>query len=228
MLLEQLSLCSPDYAHIRAILSGSYETILNTNDTMILHSNISNVYAVETLDICEPLLQKIYQLSPQLLETTNETLFQLLSCQNEILFEHKYKCIQYNFPNIATAEKDTHLELLHPSDISYVIETYGSETYIRQLFSHNRLMGYYINSVLIGYIAYHIDGSIGALYVNPDYRKKGYGTSIVKAALSVFEDSSLFSQVIEDNKASIKLHEALHADKSDIKICWLYNGEFSF
>lgn len=226
MLLDQLSLCSPDYAHINAILSGSCETVLNTKDTLILYSNISHVYAVETTNICEPLLQKLYQLSPRLLETTNEALFQLLSCQNGIPFEHKYKCLQFTFPDMA--EKDAHLELLHPSDLSYVIETYESETYIRQLFSRNRLMGYYVNSVLIGYIAHHIDGSIGALYVKPEYRHKGYASAIVKAALSVFADSPLFSQVIEDNTASIQLHDALHAAKSDIKICWLYNDGFSF
>ncbi|MDD6303671.1 MAG: GNAT family N-acetyltransferase [Lachnospiraceae bacterium] len=226
MLLDQLSLCSPDYAHINAILSGSYETILNTNNALILYSNISHVYAVETTNICESLLQKLYQLSPRLLETTNETLFQQLSCQNQLPFEHKYKCLQFTFPDIA--EKDSHLEPLHSADLPYVIDTYESEAYIRQLFSHNRLMGYYVNSVLIGYIAHHIDGSIGALYVKPEYRNKGYASAIVKAALSAFADSPLFSQVIEDNTASIRLHEALHAAKSDVKICWLYDDGFSF
>lgn len=226
MLLDQLSLCSPDYAHIRAILSGSYETVLNTKDTLILHSDISHVYAVETTNICESLFQKLYQLSPRLLETTNEKLYQLLSSQNEIPFEHKYKCLQFTFPDIAG--KDAHLEPLHPADLPYVIDSYESEAYVRQLFSRNRLMGYYVNSVLTGYIAHHIDGSIGALYVKPEYRKKGYGSAIIKAALSAFADSPLFSQVIDDNHASIQLHEALHAAKSDVKICWLYNGGFSF
>lgn len=223
MLLDVILNDSKNYVHIHSLIRSEYSILYNAKDSFLIHFHEPNVYIAESVsEFLSEFALLIKSYNPDLLETTNQSLYKLL--HND--FANSYECYQYG-PFI---EKilDKNLIPLKRADLEYVYATYHNEKYLKQLFDRNRILGYYKDNKLIGYIAKHIDGTLGALFVNPLYRNQGYGKKIVKAATAFFDDSLLYSQVIDDNTISIKMHNGLNINKSSKKICWMYNTGFLF
>lgn len=223
MLLDTLRNDPTNYIHLISLLRTPYEVIVNTEDSLLLHFQEQDTYIAETTaeDITS-FLQVIDNCHTNRLETTNESIYDYFSKKREF----HYKCYQYGPFSLAAA--DPHLQLLRPADLDYVISTHGEEFYIRQLHARNRLFGYYLDGQLIGYAAYHIDNSVGALYVDPLYRRQGYGGKIISAAASLSNDACTYSQVLVDNTASIRLHDSLPLTRSEKIIHWIYDDGFCY
>ena len=223
MLLNSILNNSKDYIHISSLMRSEYKILYNTEDSFLIYFPESNIYIAESISdsLCE-LVATIKCYHPDLLETTNLSLFEIL--RNDYL--NSYECYQYGPFN--EKHYDEKLIPLKENDLPYVLSTYHNEKYLRQLFDRKRILGYYDNNELIGYIANHIDKTLGALYVSPQYRNQGYGKKIIKAATLIFDDPLIYSQVMDDNIASIRMHDALNIYKSNRKICWLHNTGFLF
>lgn len=223
MLLDTLKNDTADYQHLISLLRTPYQVIVNTEDSLLLHFTQQDTYVAESIaEDITPLLQVIDDCHTNRLETTNEAIYDYLRKKRLIY----YKCYQYGpFPAGAA---DPHLRLLDKSDLDYVVDTYGESTYIHQLHARNRLFGYYVNGQLIGYAAYHIDNSFGALYVSPAYRRQGYARKIISAVTGLVNDAYLYSHVLIDNTASVRLHESLHMPVSGKLIHWIYDDGFSY
>ena len=84
-------------------------------------------------------------------------------------------------------------------------------------------MGYYENNELIGIIGRHVDHSIGMLYVKEKFRKKGYGSIILKAGFNFWENQIPFSHIVVGNIASEKLHKKLECKIGKKIVYWLFN-----
>lgn len=225
MYLEHLLDNSLDYLHVASLISEPCEIVYHTEDSLIFHHLESDTFVAETsAALSDAFLSALRGSSPDLLETTNLALYELLKDQ----YRYSYQCFQYSFPVPASDDRDEHLMLLRPEDLDYVILTYENAAYVRELFKRNRLLGYYDLGKLIGYIALHVDGTIGALFVAPEYRRMGYGKRISMAGLRHFSDHVPYSQVLDDNQASIRLHQLLGAIPSKNKINWMFNREFAF
>ena len=225
MYLEYILDNSLDYLHVASLIKEPCEIVYHTEDSLIFHHLESDTFVAETsAPLSAAFLSALQTASPDLLETTNLALYELLKDQ----YRYGYQCFQYSFPVPENANRDEHLTLLRPEDLDYVIRTYENEDYVRELFERNRLLGYYDHGKLIGYIARHVDGTIGALFVAPEFRRMGYGKRISMAGISHFSDHVLYSQVLDNNVASIRLHQLLGAIPSKNKINWMFNREFSF
>ena len=223
MLLDTLRNDPDNYIHLISLLRTPHEIIVNTEDSLLLHFQEQDTYIAETTaeDIA-PFLQVIDNRHINRLETTTEAIYDYMSKKREF----HYKCYQYGpFP---TDAGDPHLQLLRQEDLEYVTDTHGEAVYIRQLYARNRLFGYYVDEQLIGYAAYHIDNSVGALYVDPMYRRQGYGQKIISAAASLSNDAYTYSQVLVDNTASIRLHDSLPLTRSEKIIHWAYDEGFCY
>ena len=227
MLLEELLSRPNDYAHIVALTSGEYEIIAETPDFFILHSKVSDIYAVELRDdsFADAATNLLKKEACDLLLTTSPAVFSRMRSG----YPDSYMCDQYVFTGEFPA--DPNARVLDEQELSYVIATYHDPEYIRQLYDRKRILGYYADGHMVGYIAFHIDGTLGALYVDPAYRRKAYGSAIVKAAVSHFSNrdrAPLYSHVVSDNHASIALHHSLGAVKSQPDIYWMHRRGFSF
>ena len=220
-----------EYPHLVFLAKEGYELLLNTEDFFLVRFANCNIYAAETrflgkdtshdaLKAREMLISSLASLHPSLLETTDEGIYDALRSK----YTNGYGCFQYDLSSIG--ESDINIRLLKAKDLDFTIETYGSEDYMRRLFSEDRILGYYDNKNLIGYIARHVDGTLGALYVTEDMRNKGYGSKITKAAVAYYNDPYIYSQVIDDNAASIQMHVKMNAHKCEKKIYWLYDNGF--
>ncbi len=84
-------------------------------------------------------------------------------------------------------------------------------------------MGYYENNQLIGIIGRHNDNSIGMLYVLEKFRKKGYGSIILRAAFNLWENQIPFSHIKIGNIPSEKLHKKLECQFGKKIVYWLFN-----
>ena len=224
MLLNELLQSPENYAHIVAMTNSDCEIICSEKDAFIIHSKTTDTYSVEVRPVTspDPILQKLKDYSVDLLITTVGSIYDRLHSG----YEEAYMCYQYTFP--LPYDKDSNIKLLDKKDLNYVQTTYDDVLYISQLFDRNQILGYYVDEQLIGYIVHHIDGTLGALYVDPKYRAKGYGAKIVKAAVFYFNDKTLYSHVLSTNEPSIKLHKAIDAKKSDVNVYWMYNKGFQY
>ena len=225
MLLEELLSRPNDYAHIAALTKGEYEVIAESNDFFILHSGVSDIYSVELRDdsLADTVTDILKKENCDLLLTTSPAVFNRM--RNG--YTDSYMCYQYIFTK--DFPQDSHARVIDEKDLPYVIATYHDPEYIRQLYDRKRILGYYVDNRMVGYIAFHIDSTLGALYVDPTCRRKAYGSAIVKAAIAHFSHNGLlYSHVVSDNEASIALHRSLGAVRSLPDIYWMHRRGFSF
>lgn len=214
--------------HVLSALKHPHKLILENEDALLIHCTISNVYVAECTEGEEnELAQYILKLSVIRLQTTNQKLYTLLLPY----FKHHYECEQAVFNFFPQNFQDSKLEVLHPSDLNFTAESYEMPEYINQLYNRKRLFGYYDDEKLIGYVAFHIDETIGALFVKPEFRRKGYGEKIMSAAANIYHtenpESVCFAQILTENVTSIKLHEKMNCIFGP-KVYWVYNEEYIY
>lgn len=221
MLLDKLLADYYNYPHIVAALHSPHTILVNTVESLCIHTTLSNILIVEGDNIL-PLCNQIGLPQRENVQTTNAAIFHHFHKH----YQNSYPCIQMTYEK--TSVTDSNLSLLHQEDLPYVMETYSQDKYIQQLFDRKRLYGYYSNNKLLGYLAHHIDDSLGALYVSPQYRRQGYGRKILSAGIASIDSSILYSQVLPDNLASLALHNSIKCRQSDIPVFWMYNTGFEY
>ena len=76
----------------------------------------------------------------------------------------------------------------------------------------------------VGFIGEHTEGSIGMLFVFPEYRHNGFAESLEKYmfAKTIKEGYIPFGQIVEGNDASLNLQKKLGLTISDNKVMWLW------
>ena len=76
----------------------------------------------------------------------------------------------------------------------------------------------------VGFAGEHLEGSMGLLYVFPEYRRRGYACELEKAVLlrTMREGFVPFGQVEKSNAASLALQRKLGLAISGDLICWMW------
>ena len=85
------------------------------------------------------------------------------------------------------------------------------------------LLGY-DGDCLVGFIGEHLEGSMGLLYVFPEYRRRGFGSALqTHYIVKTMENGYIpFGQVEKSNRGSLKLQEKLGMTRSDNLIVWMW------
>ncbi|MCR4622713.1 MAG: GNAT family N-acetyltransferase [Clostridiales bacterium] len=85
------------------------------------------------------------------------------------------------------------------------------------------LLGYY-HSRLVGFIGEHLEGSMGILYVFPEYRRRGFACALQSHLIASKMDRGFipFGQVEKDNAGSLRLQNKLGMTISDRLIVWMW------
>ena len=234
MLLEKLLENSKDYPHFASLTRDEYEVMIHSDNALLVHCLLSDIYLAEGLTYDENLIKTIRNIHPTLLETCSEWIFKELS--NE--YHEHYSCIQFRLKNaVFTNSVPDNSEIsqliikpLNKQDLNYVFDSYPEQSreYMNRLQKENRLLGGYINNKPVGYVCYHIDGTLGALYVSPEWRRKGFGEAFIQYAKDYWKDDCLYTQVLENNTACVTLHKQIRAEQAEIPVYWLYDSAFHF
>ena len=102
-------------------------------------------------------------------------------------------------------------DLISPGEMAMVVER-------KSLF-----LGYAQNR-LIGFIGEHLEGSMGLLYILPEFRRCGYATALEKMLISKTMERGFipFGQVEKDNQSSLRLQKKIGMTPSKKLICWMW------
>ena len=210
------------YANIIQYLTMEHKLLLSTSNAFILLLTKYNIYVVDCMDSeYENIFKELEKYDNiKIITIMNEKLYELIKTK----FKHIDICSQA----VYCGEKITNKNLMYlkKEDLEFVKKIYDDRTDGKELeetFKNNNLLGYYENNQLIGMIGRHIDNSIGMLYVIEKFRKKGYGSIILKAAFNFWENQIPFSHIEIGNIPSEKLHKKLECQFGKKIVYWLFN-----
>lgn len=118
---------------------------------------------------------------------------------------------------------------IKPLDVSYfdyVIEHYSmaNPENIKERLVTGNMYGAFDAGKIIGFIGVHNEGSMGMLFVEEEYRKKGIGASLESYLinLQISNGYTPYCHIIEGNEKSLALQEKLGLYVADVPLWWIW------
>ena len=110
--------------------------------------------------------------------------------------------------------------------IPFVAEHYseiGSPEYVTERILHGAVYGAFYEEKIVGFIADHEEGSIGMLYVLPEYRKRHVAMALETYCMNraVERGEIPYGQVVLGNEASIRLQEKMGICLAKGTVVWM-------
>lgn len=217
-----------DYLGLDRVLKrGSGEIIINENKALLVRDSVSGAYFLacedETTGIallddhagpdCSLLMVSDYD--------TGQTAFERYG------FSEKLECYQVAYygekpavdTKLSVREADEH-------DLPMLKENYQmiSPEELAEVVRRKSILLGYDQGQLIGFIGEHLEGSMGILYIFPEYRHKGFGTALQNYLIAKTMEKGFipFGQVEKGNQNSMRLQEKIGMTRSDNLIVWMW------
>lgn len=211
----------------RVIKRGTGEIIYRDNDAILVRDKVSKAFLFACDDTKKGLsiLDNYINEDYNLLMVSDYDLGK--SAFTRYGFEDMIECYQVAYYGEKPKEDTTiSFRVADISDIDVLLENYDmiSPDELREVVERgNIILGYHDNT-LIGFIGEHLEGSMGILYVFPEYRKKGFATALQKHMIAVTIEKGFipFGQVEKDNGASLHLQKKLGMVSSENLITWMW------
>lgn len=200
--------------HITKLNENNYIDLYNNYPVLLRYYPVPDVYVAE--GDSKFLKNEINKIKPTRVITTNEELYKLLIPS----FKHHAKCYQYS--DFINPKLDNQVRLLEPKDLNFVVENTGREEYINKLFQTNNLYGFYEENELLGYGCYHVDGTIGLIFVKEEYRKQGVSSKIILSLAS--KTKHPYCHVKDWNIPSQEMFRKIA--KTEEIVYWCYNRDY--
>ncbi len=142
-------------------------------------------------------------------------------------FSKKIECYQvayYGKPPVF--ESPLTVRKADENDLPMLVKNYSliSPEEIAEVVKRRSMLLGYIGGNLIGFIGEHLEGSMGLLYVFPEYRNKGYGTALQERMIADTIEKGYvpFGQVEKSNQKSLSLQKKLGMTVSENLIVWMW------
>ena len=211
----------------RVLKRGTGEIIVGDNDAILVRDKVSRAFflACDDREKGLSILDKHVDKGCNLLMISNYELGK--SAFKRYGFEEMIECYQVAYYGEKPKEDMTiSFRVADMSDIDVLLENYDmiSSDELREVVERgNIILGYHDNA-LIGFIGEHLEGSMGILYVFPEYRNRGYATMLQKHMIAITMEKGFipFGQVEKDNEASLKLQKKLGMVCSESLITWMW------
>lgn len=118
------------------------------------------------------------------------------------------------------------IRVLSEEFIPFVTEHYseiGTEEYVTDRIRHGAVYGAFYDEKIVGFIADHEEGSIGMLYVLPEYRKRHVAMALETYCmnLAIERGEIPYGQIVLGNEASIRLQEKMGICFAKGTIVWM-------
>ena len=217
-----------EYLGARRVLKrGSGEILAEQEDAVLVRDSVSGAYllACENREAGLSLLEAHVGPDCRLLMISDCGLGRQAFAR--FGFEEKLECFQFAWYG-SPPEPDGRLSFrtAGKEDLPLLIRTYHliSPEEMTQVVERGTMLIGYRQDQLIGFIGEHLEGSLGLLYVFPEFRKQGFATALEKEAIArtLAKGFVPFGQVEKDNAASLKLQEKLGLARSEGLICWMW------
>lgn len=217
-----------DYLGIdRVLRRGSGKIIVETDDALFIRDHISGAYmlACKNAEKGLPLLDRHIGEDCDLLMVSDRTLGNVAF--ERFGFSEKLECFQVAYygkkPSITS---ELTIRAADENDLAMLIENYqlvSPDELGKLVRRKNILLGYYQDH-LIGFIGEHLEGSMGILYVFPEYRHRGYGAVLQRHLIvKTMEEGYIpFGQVEKGNQVSLNLQKKIGMTQSDDLMVWMW------
>ena len=217
-----------DYIGLDRVLKrGSGVIIAEQDDALLIRDRVSGAYLLACTDaaIGIPLLDRSIGSERALLMVSDHSLGK--AAFERYGFSEKLECYQVAYyGEKPVADDGLTIRTADMRDLAMLIENYqliSSEELEKVVGREGILLGY-DRGRLIGFIGEHLEGSMGMLYVFPEYRRRGFGTALQKQLIKRTMEKGFvpFGQVEKDNHASLILQKKLGMTQSDNLIVWMW------
>lgn len=142
-------------------------------------------------------------------------------------FSEKLECFQVAYyGELPVTNSDILVKAADRQDIPLLIKTYdliSPEEMEEVVRNGNLLLGYY-QERLVGFIGEHLEGSMGLLYIFPEFRRKGFAAVLEKIYIAKTIEKGFipFGQVEKNNHESLNLQKKIGMTQSENLICWMW------
>jgi GNAT superfamily N-acetyltransferase len=211
----------------RVLRRGSGEILAEQADALLIRDRVSGAYllACEDAAVALPLLDRFAGPDCRLLMVSNEAIG--AAAFGRYGFTEKLECFQAAYYGEKPAEDPgLRFRRAEAGDLPLLLEYYRriSPEELAQVVSRGSVLLGYDGDRLVGFIGEHLEGSMGLLYVLPEYRRRGWGAALQKRLLAETLDAGFlpFGQVEQHNLASLRLQKKLGMTVSDRLIVWMW------
>ena len=124
------------------------------------------------------------------------------------------------------------IRVLSEEFIPFVTEHYseiGTEEYVTDRIRHGAVYGAFYDEKIVGFIADHEEGSIGMLYVLPEYRKRHVAMALETYCmnLAIERGEIPYGQIVLGNEPSIGLQEKMGICFAKGTVVWMGWAEYT-
>ena len=212
-------------AHV--LKRGTGEIIAQTDDALLVRDAVSGAYFLGCgeAEIGLPLLDRFVGSDCALLTTTNYRVG--MAAFERYGFSDKLECRQVAFFGDAPPlTGGLSVRAAEENDLPMLEKAYrlvSPEELGRIVSRGNLLIGYRQNDP-VGFIGEHLEGSMGLLYVFPEYRRRGYGEALERHFIARTKRRGYipFGQVEKDNLESLRLQRRIGMTVSGNLIVWMW------
>ena len=221
-----------EYLGLRRVMDrGTAEIIEQSEDVLFILDTVSEVsmLACEVDELAREVMERHRDRGITLLTTTSKAAAEY--AVETLGFSGMSECYQYVYPG-KKPEPDPRLRfrMADMSDFDTINEVYhlgGPEETAKTIERGLVMMAYDQEGNLVGFIGEHMEGSLGMLFVYPEYRREGYGRSLEMASFRWSMDRGFtpFGQVYTDNLPSLELQKKIGLAIADKLVYWTWKAE---
>lgn len=212
---------------VRVLERGTGEVVLSRDDALLVRDKVSGAYmfACGDPEVGLSLLDRYIGPDCALLMVSDGALG--TAAFERYGFTEKLDCYQFAYFSARPAD-DTGLTVrtADEGDLPMLIENYKmiSPEELEKVVGRRSILLGYDGDRLVGFVGEHLEGSLGLLYVFPEYRRRGCGAALQRRMLAKTMDEGFvpFCQVEKDNTASLALQEKLGMTRSRRTILWMW------
>ena len=217
-----------DYLGLDRVLKrGTGSVIADPGNALLIRDNVSGAYflACEDKTTGISLLDRYMTSDCSLLMVSDHALG--LAAFERYEFSDKLECYQVAYygekpavdPRLSVRAADEH-------DLPVLTDNYqmiSPEELAEAVRRKSILLGYH-KGCLIGFIGEHLEGSMGILYVLPEFRQQGFGTALQTYLIAMTMEKGFipFGQVEKDNLNSLRLQKKIGMTCSDNLNVWMW------
>lgn len=204
---------------------GVAEVLFSQGDQVVAYNRESDIYEIccDSLEMGKKLMEYVPESCRLLLHNCEELNEYLTAEQGFAVHASCYQCVYTQHTSLPVAYKD--IRRFSMDDLEYAVQNYkdGDERYLRSRIQKGELFGVWVEGKLSGFAGMHDDGSLGLLYIDPEYRRRKLGTSMSSFLVNkALERGGIpYAHIRVENEASMKMQEKMGLYTGARKVFWL-------
>ena len=211
----------------RVLRRGTGEVIEKDDTVIFAYDSVSEAYflACEDAEAGLAALEKHVERDMRLLSVIHAELGKTVF--EKYGFTDMFECYQVAYYGEPPAvREELEIRIAGREDIPMLVKNYDliSPEEMERVVERKSMMLGYKDGQLIGFIGEHLEGSMGLLYVFPEFRRMGYASVLEKRYIADTMRKGFipFGQVEIHNAASLKLQKKVGMTQSRNTICWMW------